>query len=620
MKSHVSDLLELARLVYTDACARCTADVSDLRDLVTIRSRVEHEGISFLTITLPQFCVDFERSLADGKISSKYFLGFKKYRSIPVLFRGMTSRVFDLETGRVKDVSPESNIPTVVECIRQICRAFAKVEMSCTPARVQDAISGFVQTEHDLALFSVSDDLQSRFDQVVDHLWSPHLTGIDPRDGEPRHGPGATAEGISGNQKFRWLTWHERLEPYFPLYGFAYPISLCEFGNDLRDEVQIVTLVPPGEELPVKVTPVPKTMRGPRIIAIEPCCMQYAQQSIRGVLYPLVEKATKGHVQFSDQGPNRDHALSASRTGHLATLDLSEASDRVPHDLSLRMFRANPDLQNAIEACRSTHARLPDGTVIGPLRKFASMGSALCFPVESMYFYTACVEILLRLQNLPVTRKNIRKVRSCVSVYGDDLVVPAEHAVSIIDHLQEYNCKVNVRKSFWTGKFRESCGMDAFAGYEVTPTYLRHLLPDDRRQATQIVSVLETANLLYLRGFWRSSEFLYRRIERILGSLPYLSADSGGLGRVSTMVPRSYNLRNKRLRKRWNQKLQRVEVHAWVVSPVRRTDEIGDYSALSKCLQTIRGFNPEGRYQKEHLSETERYRAVTLKRRWVAVS
>jgi len=624
MKSHESDLLELARQVYTDACAKCIADVSDLRDLETIRSRVEYEGLSFLTISLPQFCKDFERSLAFGKIDSQCFQGFRKYRAIPAFLRGMLSQIFDVETGSVlNDPQNRQEVSVLVGAVRQICRTFVKVELDCTPERESAAISGFVNTEHDLALFSVSEDLQSRFDQVVDFLWSPLIQTIRLDKIRPRHGPGATADKLSGNQKFKWLTWHERLEPYFPFYGFAYPISLCEFENDLREEVQIVSFVPPDMELPVKVTPVPKTMKGPRIIAVEPCCMQYAQQSIRSELYRMIESSVMiaGRVQFKDQSGNRRRALTASRTGQMATLDLSEASDRVPHGLSLRMFRANPALQDAIEACRSTHAVLPDGTVIGPLRKFASMGSALCFPVESMYFYTACIEILLRLHQLPVTLSNVKKFALEVFVYGDDLLVPSRHARAVIGHLQEYNCKVNIHKSFWTGKFRESCGMDAYDGMEVTPTYVRNLLPNDRRQASEVISSLETANLFYKKGYWRTAEFLYKRTEKILGSMPYLSDDSGGLGRVSMMpawITHSWNMANAKLRKRWNHKLQRVEVHAWVASPISRADVIGDYAALSKALQSVRGFDPSVRVKQNHLEETERYRAVTLKRRWVA--
>jgi len=60
LKSDASDYLELAERIYRDAAAKCSADVSDLRDLKTIRSRIKDEGFSFLTITLPTFARDLK--------------------------------------------------------------------------------------------------------------------------------------------------------------------------------------------------------------------------------------------------------------------------------------------------------------------------------------------------------------------------------------------------------------------------------------------------------------------------------------------------------------------------------------------------------------------------------
>jgi hypothetical protein len=145
-----------------------------------------------------------------------------------------------------------------------------------------------------------------------------------------------------------------------------------------------VTFDTPELEQPVKVVLVPKTLKGPRVIAEEPCCMQYVQQGIRDVLYDLLEnknRFTSGHINFRDQTVNQSLALASSSDGRLATIDLSDASDRVPYDLALLMFQSNPEVMEAIDSCRSLRAVLPSGQVIGPLRKFASMGSALCFPV-----------------------------------------------------------------------------------------------------------------------------------------------------------------------------------------------------------------------------------------------
>lgn len=615
MKSNVSDLLKLMEHVYIDASIKCTADVSDLRDLETIKSRTENEGISFLTITLPQFCSDFERSLQSGVIDSKAFRSFRKTRAIPAFLQGMLSHIFSRETGRIFDENnpytgaAESDIPTIVEAVRQICLLFKKVEIECTSERTMLALNAFIEIERSF------DDLQLRnedlleFEKVSRVLWPPIVSSIELDSLVPKHGPGATAEGISGNQKYRWRIWHDRLEPYFPLVGNAYPLGTPADS----EELEIVSILSMDEELPVKVTPVPKTLKSPRIIAIEPCCMQFAQQAIRDALYERIEnhRFTAGRINFRSQFVNQSLASYASSSGLFATIDLSDASDRVPRELALEMFSSHPDLQAAVDACRSYSAKLPDGRLVSPLRKFASMGSALCFPVEAMYFYTICVVAILKKLNLPVTPRNIEKCTRGVRVYGDDIIVPITHADVVLDHLQKYNCKVNVNKTFVSGSFRESCGVDAFRGQSVTPTYLRKLAPENKRQYSEIISWVETSNLFYKRGYWRTARFMRKRIDRLVGPLPYVSETSPAIGYISFLGYRSVG--------KWNSNLQRFEIKSLVPSPVYRTDKLEGYSALSKSFRALEDSKKGLPLSRDALS-LERYAlhgAVVLKRRWV---
>jgi hypothetical protein len=651
LKSDVRDLLRLALLVYDDACARCTVNVSDLRDKNTIMSRVKKEGVSFLTITLPSFARDFEYCLALGRIDPSSFRGFRKNRSIPAFLQGMIGLLFDRETGRRLDEyeSPDFDDAIIVDSVRQVCRTFNKLLLDCTPARVAEAIQGFVQTERDLEEYRCSDDLLADFmhvshllftidrpaaessafgttssgrllDDLIGQSKKTALAEVELNSLWPTHGPGATAEGISGNQKYVWQNWHERLELYFPFLENGYSISA--FGTE---EFENVSFIPSCQELPVKVTPVPKTLKGPRIIAIEPVCMQYTQQAIRRCLYDILESSrmTAGHVNFTDQSVNQKMALMASIDGSLATIDLSEASDRVPRDLALHMFDGNPDLRDAIDACRSTHAKLPDGTIIGPLKKFASMGSALCFPIESMYFYTVCILALLREHNLPVTSANTYKVSRDVFVYGDDIIVPSDMTVAVLRYLQLFGCKVNKNKTFWHGFFRESCGLDAYKGTVVTPIYIRRTRPKNRRQVSELISWCATANLLYKKGYWRTCSFMFDMIERVIGPLPYIAEDTPGLGRISFLGYRSIE--------RWNRDLHRFEVRTMVPEAVRRTDELSGYAALQKCLLNLHTENPLGSdadpspfrnvipksKDKKHLASSVLHGVATLKRRWV---
>lgn len=602
MKSHASDLLKLAACIYKDACAKCTANDPDERDLRTIKSRVEAEGLSFLTLTLPALGADFEKSLRTEYIDSTLFRGFRKRGKAPAFLQGFFSQIFDLGTGRIL------NEPAMeaIEGLRQIAYAFKKIQLECSPNRVRKALEKFTECELDLKEPLAPDDL-SLYTEVSRCIWSTVFLSdgsTNPLASVPKHGPGATAERIHGNKKYTIGRWHERLEPYFPYYHFAF--SSENARGSTEDEG--VSLVDGADEQPVRVITVPKTLKGPRIIAIEPVCMQYTQQALARVIVDTLErsKQTKRHINFECQSVNRELAMVNSKTRRLATLDLSSASDRVPLSLAMQMFDSFPDLQGAIFACRSRRALLPSGDIV-TLRKFASMGSALCFPIEAMYFYTICIAARLRIHNLPVTPQNIFKMGRDVYVYGDDILVPTNEAETVADYLQKYYCKVNMSKSYWTGRFRESCGMDAFDGEEVTPTYIRRLPPGSRRNSPELISWVETSNLFYRKGYWKTAAHMVETCEHHLGKLPVVGENSAALGKVSFQPYVSTG--------KWRRRYQSFEVKAWVARPVYRHDRLDGYHALAKCLIKRPG-PPDPDVDTRHLVRTARHGAVTLQRRW----
>jgi len=601
MKSHARGILELATCVYLDAVAKCTANQLEERDLETLRSRIEGEGISFVTITLPNLVKGLEQALSRGQIEPLDFLGFKKFRKAPAFLRGFFALIFDSSTGRLLN---EPQIEAI-EGIRQIGNTFKKLEIPCSPRRVAKAFTEFTQIEHDLKL-PIAPDFVNYYLNVSRVLWSSLLTSTEVSAiarFKPKHGPGATAEHILGNSKYVIRSWHERLEPYFPLLTTAYANEYaCDAGGFAN-----VTLVNEEQELPVRVITVPKTLKTPRIIAIEPVCMQYTQQAISRTLTKAIEQSTiaGGHINFTDQTINRRLAMTSSADGTYATIDMSAASDRVPYSLAIRLFDSNPDFQSAVDATRTKKAQLPDGTVL-VLSKFASMGSALCFPVESMHFYTVCVGALLEKYKLPVTFKNCLAVSRNVFVYGDDILVPAQDAEIVIEHLHKSMCKVNASKSFWTGKFRESCGADAYDGVLVTPTYVRKTRPDNFSDASSLTSWVATSNLFYKKGYWKTASHMISVCESILGALPVVGPDCAGLGKVSFQPFVSSE--------RWNEDHQVSEVRAWCLRPVYRRDPLDGYNALLKCLLRT---GSEDTADCKHLERTVRRGAVALKRRWV---
>ena len=101
MKSHVRDQLRVAISIYRDAIAKCADIEPNVRDLLTLRSRVKNEGLSFLTITLPAFGNDFDRSLSLGQIGTLHFRSFKKCKGIPAFLQDILCLVFDKRSGRL---------------------------------------------------------------------------------------------------------------------------------------------------------------------------------------------------------------------------------------------------------------------------------------------------------------------------------------------------------------------------------------------------------------------------------------------------------------------------------------------------------------------------------------
>jgi hypothetical protein len=574
-----------------------------MRDWETITHRSKYEGLSFLTITLPTFCKGFERSLDIGKVDPAFFPSFKVRGGLPEFLRGFLGQIFDRSSGLLLD---EPSV-TAIFFVRQITLMFKKIEIDCSKRRVDVAFRNYIKCEQDVESWTknVSSELIARFDNACGLLWGPTLSDIDRKvyEGhlEPYHGPGSTADRILGNQKFDFRSWTERLEEYFPSSEFCIP----NWG--FYDSLSSIDILEPGREPPVRVVTVPKTLKTPRIIAMEPVHMQYVQQGIMRLLVDALEKNDflSDAIGFTDQTPNQRMAREASRTKRLATLDLSEASDRVSNLLVERLFLPFRTLAGAIQACRSTTADVPGHGII-PLSKFASMGSATCFPVEAMVFLTIVFGAWLKTLSSTPSRGRIQRFLESVRVYGDDIIVPVDLVRHVVEDLNLFGLKVNHDKSFWTGKFRESCGGDFYDGHDVRPTYVRSMLPTQRGDVQEIVSTFSLRNQLYKSGMWRTVRHLDSLLERF-APLPAVSETSPALGR-HTFLP----VKGEKM----CEKLHRPLVKAYKVVSRPPISPITGVGALLKFFLK-RGRDPY--FESKHLERYGRPRSVDIKIAWVPV-
>lgn len=289
---------------------------------------------------------------------------------------------------------------------------------------------------------------------------------------------------------------------------------------------------------------------------------------------------------------------------NLATLDLSEASDRVSNLHVMALFSRYPHLMVAIQDCRSTKADVPGHGVVH-LAKFASMGSALTFPMEAMVFLTVVFLGIKDELNRPLTVKDIHSFIDRVRIYGDDIIIPVEYVQSVMNRLSLYGYKVNDRKSFWNGKFRESCGKEYYDGADVSIVRLNHLIPSSRRNAQEVASLVAFRNNLFEVGFRETVKELDGLIAKVLPRFPLIRPTSPVLGRVSDH-PSLYDV------DRINHRTHSPQVRGYVVSSESPISPISGKGALLKYFLNA-GDEP---LSEGHLERYGRPAVVDIKLRW----
>lgn len=577
-----------------------------LRDLHTLNSRYAAEGLSFLTVTLPK-----HGKYVDNKLSG-YKVGPPK--GLDLVFLRSAWKLLDLII-EAPDESPATG--AFLKRLRTVFYMFYKLDLPPTQEQVDLAIAKFLQIEEEVSRFVVPETgLVNIAARVCKHL----LLGYNPqREVFPHHGPGSVATGETGDEKWVFSHLYDSLHQRFPYYDFMYGIR--ENGRALQlasraERYRSMTRLPyPTAKLCV----VPKDSRGPRIISSEPLELQYMQQAIAGPLMRHLERYARlrlngevhdvsHHINFLDQSINAGIALSSSKTGLYATLDLNEASDRVAQTLFEAIWPKR--LIADFNALRSHATLLPNGSEV-KLGKYAPMGSALCFPVESTIFYCLCVAAIA-LNECPLTSKeaNDAILYACrnVWVYGDDLIVPTRHFNVVGEALESVGLKINDIKSLAYGYFRESCGTDAWHGHNVTPVRLRKLLGHGPESGTAHVAWLSTSSRLYAAEMVHSGEYCKRAVETQLGTaVPFTSVETNYL---SVVDPSRHSSLSEYCDVQWSVDLSMPTAIVWVMRPKRQRSSLDGWERLHRnLLQFGEEFNPDLVVARSSATQISRKRA-----------
>lgn len=457
-----------------------------------------------------------------------------------------------------------------------------------------------------------------------------------------RHGPGAVSDLTSKEFKYDFPTWSDKLGRIFPFGRFGtigysgdalsgdrhhlpqFPWDQPEMANSRRIGCGTIMVQPydgsyppygsspprggdglhgrphdpldrgvhdsyrhSAHEPPSRLYAVPKTAKGPRLIAAEPTAHQWCQQFIKLFLEERLSGLFDDNfISFKNQELSQRLVVKASLDKSLATVDLSSASDRLTCRAIERAFRKNKSLLRALHATRtrwtkdSVSSTKSSNFFIN--KKFASQGTAVTFPVQSIFFLivalTCCGFHARTPEDFFCNKrfcKSLGRYSDKVRVFGDDIIIPKHGYALLSEVLHLLGLKVNPEKTFSEGHFRESCGMDSYMGVNVTPiktTKIEATGPKSRQ------SLIDYSNNLFKAGLWNAAAIVESMIPGwVRKNLPVIGIGSGGVGRFS-FCGTSYD----HLDSRYHRTLHRTEYRQY---SIRSSSKRIPTNSLSGVLQ-----------------------------------
>lgn len=580
MKSQLDTMIALVSCLIRDAEIQCGLRKREVsKDIDRLNRCAKARGLGFFTLDLPSLdgvlleLLENDVVVPHGPLTGRR----SKADGRPRFLHGLWSLVMDNECRVAEDACP-----TAIFFLRQIACFGKKLEVPCSLTRTNAQVKEYWKNEQVIQIAALDwsadflgdatkvssfssqyaseatppplfrggeDDRQPVYRReteeiaknldVVSSILSSTIGVFDLYNVETehssllRHGPGAVSDGNKHTYKYDFPHWPRKLESMFP-YSWNGSPALCagEYSED---------------EPPSRLIAVPKTAKGPRLIACEPIAHQWNQQLVRKWIEGRVGDTFLRHfIDFSRQDLSQDLVVKASMDRSLSTVDLSSASDRLSCAVVETFFRNNQNLLDCLHAVRTR--TVFDGILTGErsfIRKFAAQGSSLTFPIQTIIFlgfaFAACgcrtIEDMVALKG---------KVR----VFGDDIILPRDAYTNLVDILHAFKLKVNVEKSFSHGHFRESCGMDAYRGHNVTPIKPRKL---EWATPSGYQAWVDTSNNLHNAGCWITADAMVRRLNRY--KIPIVDHRLGSFGYSSFC---GSDLSGQDVR--YNSRLQRDEV------------------------------------------------------------
>lgn len=572
-----SPLLLMVAMIGT--CHRdhqCYTKTDGLRDLKTIRARYKHEGMGFLSKTLPSLDVAILRGIETGTFTCPSSFAKARDGVLPKFLQGLLGMMFDSKSGKLLEFEG-----LLLKNVRQLVLMFKKVQLD--PKDFQSlsvkAEDGFIKMdcETDGSFERITYRHLDIFDRVTQLITDDFE--YDRQEFVGKHGPGAVCENLSPNGKWAHLSDSVLVQDH-PVFD-----SITELLISNGVHVDVLT---DSRSIKSRLCSVPKNSTSVRLITIEPCVKQFTQGGLNLLLRqfikrsPLVSKC----LRLTDQARSRELARIGSLTRRYSTIDLSSASDTIDSTLVHRFWRHHRTFVEDLMML----ARTPIIDVRGKdimMAKHAGMGNATTFPIMSLTFAALVFAAMCDYDGKQPTFGRLKRYASCFNVYGDDIAIPSKYHSTVLDWLSTFGFLPNVGKSFVKSHFRESCGLDAYKGEDVTPIYVR-VWPEDLKKtdAHSLSSLVASTNLLWLDGNHQVSDVIKRWVESVTGPLPLVTRDEridDGRSKVRASGALGWHTRqNCRSISRWNRILHRFEYKGLSVKPVKIPDPISGLPALLK--------------------------------------
>lgn len=437
-----------------------------------------------------------------------------------------------------------SNCADLIQDLAQYFGFLMKLELS-RPDLESKALADYVLFEQNFQQFDLQCNHYAEPLKLIIEDWFKDYSYNGDRC---RHGNGSVANTTKSSlDKFENIELDTRLEYLYKRYSFM----------GLYDFLPLPPLAGKLERCS-KLQFVPKNISKLRSISMEPASLQFVQQGVMLSLYDFIDhhSTLRTHIKLSDQEQNKSFAYDGSITDRYSTIDLSAASDSVSYDLAKYLFSGLPELWRWLVGTRSDHTLLPNGEKLF-LKKFAPMGSAVCFPIETIIF-AAIAELSTRLGHEQGLTQDVETgvYNDYYTVYGDDIIVPKGVYSLTIVILNAFGFSINELKSFDSSPFKESCGGNYHCGNDITPIkWTCNFSRANKLDPENYSAICTIINALFSKSYKISRCYL---IQLIIGKgyKPLFTDRLDQSPMIYSLTPTNFHCQ-----KRWRKQLQCFEVN-----------------------------------------------------------